>query len=227
MTPENTEREMRDHTRGTRSLVLTLTAALCLVATSALADVKDTVQQQCGQCHRLTEGASSTGKAPDLHFAGNKFRPEWLAAFLAKPTPIRHTKYGTLEKGEDPCQAKVTAEQAKMVADYLLTLKLAKVASGIVEDGKAFSRRDEQKVRRLFEKDYGCFGCHQVKNPKGEVVGGISGPELVQAGLRLRGDWIYTYLRDTRSLIPPTRMPNLKLSEEDAKALAQYVTTFK
>lgn len=227
MTSDDTEREMRDDEHGCRALVSGLAVAFCLVAVPVMANVKETVQQQCGQCHRLTEGSSSTGKAPDLHFAGNKFRPEWLAAFLAKPTPIRHTKYGTLEKGEDLCQAKLTAEQAKAVADHLLTLKVARVTSGVIEDEKAFGRREEQKVRKLFEKDLACFGCHQVKNVKGAVVGGISGPELAQAGLRLRGDWIYSYLRDTKALIPYSRMPNFKLSEEDARAIAQYVTTFK
>jgi mono/diheme cytochrome c family protein len=218
---------MRDFKRAFELLLLILATLLGLLATLARAEVKEMVQQQCGQCHRLSEAAASTGKGPDLHYAGNKLKADWLAGFLPKPAPIRQTRYGTLEKGEDPCQAKLTAEQAKTVADHLLTLKVSIVPTGVVEDGKAFDRRGEQKVRRLFEKDYACFGCHQVKNPKGGVTGGISGPNLAQAGMRMRGDWIYAYLINTKTIIPNTRMPNLKLSEEEAKLIAQHVTTFR
>jgi mono/diheme cytochrome c family protein len=218
---------MTDSKRAVELLLPILTGILCLLWTLAQAEGKETVGQQCGQCHRLSEAGASTGKGPDLHYAGNKLKPDWLVPFLAKPTPIRQTRYGTLQKGEEPCQAKLTAEQAKSVADHLLTLKVSIVPAGAVEDGKGFDRRGEQKVRRLFEKDYACFGCHQVRNPKGGVTGGISGPNLVQAGMRMRGDWIYAYLLNTRNIIPNTRMPNLKLSDEEARLIAQYVTTFK
>src|SRR5690606_32633516 len=100
------------------------------------------VKDQCAACHALAAPDPAAGpaeraqrKAPPLHFAGNKFRAEWLAAWLEKPSRIRpagvfppalakSTPEGdVVDPAALPAHPALPAEQAQAVAGYLMTLK--------------------------------------------------------------------------------------------------------
>ena len=79
-----------------------------------------------------------------------------------------------------------------------------------------------ERGERLYTNKYGCNGCHRI----GEE-GGVVGPALDRAGFRLNHTWIYRWIKDPQSMKPETRMPNLGLSDPDAKAIAMYVGTLR
>lgn len=186
--------------------------------------------KNCGGCH-LTTGPNTDKtfedklkrKGPDLWFAGSKFKMDWLEAWLQNPKPIRQMEYNSIEKKNPGNHPKLSDKDAHQVAEYLNTLKSKDVAEKVIEDGKP---NIQGKI--VFEKKQGCYGCHPVMKA-GKVVGGLSGPSLVDAGKRLRGDWIYAYLKNPKALIPVKRMPTYEgiLNDNDMKAAAQYITTFK
>jgi len=76
--------------------------------------------------------------------------------------------------------------------------------------------------RRLYQNKYGCNACHRV----GEE-GGVVGPALDRAGFRLNPTWVFRWVKYPQSLKPETRMPNLGLSDQDAKAVTMYLATLK
>ena len=76
--------------------------------------------------------------------------------------------------------------------------------------------------KRLYSNKYGCNACHRV----GEA-GGIVGPALDRAGFRLNGTWVFRWVKYPQALKPETRMPNLGLSDQDAKAVTMYLATLK
>ena len=186
--------------------------------------------KNCGGCH-LTTGPNTDKsfddklkrKGPDLWFAGSKFKKDWLAGWLKDPKPVRLMEYNSIEKKNPGNHPKLSDKDAHQVAEYLNTLKSKDVAEKVIEDGKP---NIQGKI--AFEKKQGCYGCHPVMKA-GKVVGGLSGPSLVDAGKRLRGDWIYAYLKNPKALIPVKRMPTYEgiLNDNDMKAVAQYITTFK
>lgn len=186
--------------------------------------------KNCGGCH-LTTGPNTDKtfedklkrKGPDLWFAGSKFKLDWLEAWLQNPKPIRQMEYNSIEKKNPGNHPKLSDKDAHQVAEYLNTLKSKDVAEKVIEDGKP---NIQGKI--AFEKKQGCYGCHPVMKA-GKVVGGLSGPSFVDAGKRLRGDWIYAYLKNPKALIPVKRMPTYDgiLNDNDMKAVAQYITTFK
>src|SRR5665647_1027581 len=67
--------------------------ALPLVASAA--DEMTILQKDCVTCHNLKGPAPQTlqalwdRKGPDLFYAGNKYRREWLVEWLQKPKRIR------------------------------------------------------------------------------------------------------------------------------------------
>ncbi len=87
----------------------------------------------------------------------------------------------------------------------------AEEAAQLVETGK-----------RLYFNKYGCNGCHRI----GEE-GGTVGPALDRAGFRLNAAWMYRWIKYPQSMKPETRMPNLGLSDDDAKAVTMYLATLR
>ena len=206
------------------SVVVAVGVGAVLAAPGNLfADGKATfAAKKCGSCHSL-----AAAKASNLSYAGSKYQAAWLEAWLAKPTPIRQVKWGTLDKGTTS-HAALSAAEAKDVAAYLATLTDAKVAKGVVPAGAA---KGATRVRGklLFEKKQGCYGCHHVKNSSGKVTGGFSGPSLVDAGDRLQADWIVAYLKNPEHFFPETMSPNYskRFNEKEMENLAQYMMGFK
>ncbi len=100
----------------------------------AVEDGMAVLRHQCSSCHNLTGPAPSdlkglwARKGPDLFYAGNKYRREWLEAWLQKPTRIRpagmfymdHIRPGPKRDMIDaaglPEHVRLDASQAKAVA---------------------------------------------------------------------------------------------------------------
>ena len=195
----------------------------------------------CAACHAvlgpvplLAVAAREAERGPALWDAGNKFRPAWLRTWLEKPTLIRQVRYGTLEKGTNPHPA-LRAEEAEAIAAYLLTLRDPGVPTGLIPSGPP-PKPVERRALILFLKKQPCYACHQVRIRKDQnvtprVVGGFTGPSLVEAGRRLNGDWVYAFLKDTPRYSPNGRMPffgdrpETRFSEQDYRDLAAFVAS--
>jgi mono/diheme cytochrome c family protein len=76
--------------------------------------------------------------------------------------------------------------------------------------------------KRLYANKYGCNGCHRLGEEGGKV-----GPALDRAGFRLNSTWVYRWIKYPQAMKPETRMPNLGLSDADAKAVTMYLTTLR
>ena len=75
---------------------------------------------------------------------------------------------------------------------------------------------------RLYENKYGCNGCHSVNDQ-----GGLVGPPLDRAGFRLNGTWVYRWIMYPQAMKKKTRMPNLGISDADARAITMYLGTLR
>jgi len=79
-----------------------------------------------------------------------------------------------------------------------------------------------ERGKQLYSNKYGCNACHSVAD-----VGGVVGPALDRAGFRLNGTWIFRWVKYPQAMKPDTRMPNLGLSDDDAKAVTRYLATLQ
>jgi len=114
-------------------------------------------------------------------------------------------------------------EKAKAAeANFSARPKFAAVARPdlTMKPGQAVKLSDDG--RRLYMNKYGCHACHRV----GET-GGVVGPALDRAGFRLNSTWVYRWIKYPQSMKPDTRMPNLGLTDSDAKAIVMYVGTLR
>lgn len=195
----------------------------------SLADGKGIfADKNCGGCHQasgrvtvktLEDNLKQNG--PELWYSGNKFKKAWLVEWLEAPVPIRPIKFNSVtEKNTDKHPALSNAE-AKEVADYLMTLKAKEVKAGVVEE------KATALGKNMFVKKYGCVGCHVLPDKAGAPkFGGLSGPDLSQAGKRLKGDWVYAYLKYPAAFQPIRRMPIFAgiIPEDEMKVIAGFIT---
>lgn len=185
---------------------------------------------QCQTCHYTEGPARETSisdqlakKGPELWYAGSKFRRTWLESWLQDPKPIRLLKYNSLDEKNTQDHAKLSAEDAAAVSEFLMSLKSDTVQDLGIEPKKNI------KGRRVFLKKAPCAGCHQFPNRRKGNSGGLTGPSLVGARERLNPDWIYAYLKNPEAFKPIRAMPvfSEKLSEKDILNLAIHVANFK
>jgi mono/diheme cytochrome c family protein len=221
-----------------RRSVSTLLVLIGLAGTAARAADEGSaiLTQRCAGCHNLTGPAPKTlkelwaRKAPDLFYAGNKYRAEWLRAWLQKPTRIRvagefyadHVRSGAKSDEVDPATLEphpsLSAADADAVTQALMRLKAHDdlIAAEKIEPGSISKSMGEM----AFDKFLGCMACHEVE----PGYGGASGPELYTAGRRLQPEFIASYIRSPQAWDPKIWMPNKRVSDANIQKMVHYLS---
>lgn len=192
---------------------------------------KELTQEQCAGCHALnaTEDLRSQRTAPPLHYAGNKFREEWLVRWLQQPERLRpagyypptHTRSGPDGDQIDPtalsAHPAVDGDTAQQVAGYLMTLRSrdALVEQDTYQPGTVAMRMGMMDFRKF----KGCDACHQDAADHG----GISGPELYTAGQRLQPAFISSYIASPVAWDAQSMMPVMEMNDAAVHKLVHYL----
>jgi mono/diheme cytochrome c family protein len=131
-------------------------------------------------------------------------------------------KKGTEEK-EALVAAKKDLDKAKTaLTNFSARPKLAAITRPDLTLDSDQAAKLAETGKRLYLNKYGCNACHQVG-----AAGGVVGPGLDRSGFRLNSAWVYRWIKYPQSMKPDTRMPNLGLSDSDAKAVTMYLSTLK
>jgi mono/diheme cytochrome c family protein len=74
----------------------------------------------------------------------------------------------------------------------------------------------------------GCVACHMTKDfPKDGVKRNDFGPDLSTVGSKTTLAWLYTWLKDPYHYWEGTRMPSLRLSDQEAADIAAYLASLR
>jgi cbb3-type cytochrome oxidase cytochrome c subunit len=175
----------------------------------------------CYACHRIEWFPVTRKPGPPLAALPSKTRPEWAAPWIANPKAFRkdarmprafHLENSVSKEWDAAAVAAVTA----FLFANAKPLDLPPPPPGDAAVGK-----------ELFTTK-GCLGCHAVSGIEGaEHAWSDFGPILDGVGTKLAPAWIYAWIRDPRSMWPETRMPDLRLTEEEAAHITAYLTTLR
>ncbi|MBN4076734.1 c-type cytochrome [Mariprofundus ferrooxydans] len=224
--------------RLTRSLSVVAAAFVLLYSTSAaagsFAGFKVIEKMQCATCHNLSGevGLKTAGlwrKGPDLYYAGNKYRENWVSKWLQNPKRIRpagiyyfdHVESGKkmdmIRKTSFEDHIRLNAKDAKNVA---LALAEMRGKNALVRTEKYDSEITAGALGELmFDKVNGCMACHRIDAD----YGGLSGPEIFTAGERLKPEFMLSYVRDPQAWDHNSMMPAREMTEEDRQKLVNYM----
>ena len=88
---------------------------------------------------------------------------------------------------------------------------------------------DIAKGKKLVET-IGCKGCHgfadgEFSTPLGKSKDLV--PNLKDVAAKVVGpQWVYHWLKNPRGYSPDTRMPSLRLSDDEALSITNYLMSF-
>ena len=91
--------------------------------------------------------------------------------------------------------------------------------------------KGDGKNGELLVSSLGCFGCHQItpdplnQETSIETLRREQGPNLVGTGSKTSLNWIYSWLKDPQKYSSSTRMPNLRLTNQEAADIASYLSS--
>ncbi len=212
---------------------LLIVLALAAAPTAAAEPVKDLLRERCAGCHDLSGPAAASvaelraRKGPDLFYAGNKYRADWMVGWLQKPERIRpagvfyrdHIKPGVKRDEIDVATLKshpaLNATDAAAATKALMGLK----ANSKLLSAETFVAGPSPMGEMSFEKFYGCMGCHQIE----PGFGGQSGPQVYTAGRRLTPAFMVSFIRDPQAWNPKSLMPNKHVPEANIPKLVNFL----
>ena len=173
--------------------------------------------RRCARCHEPDEkriGESAFGEldaaGPDLRTIGARSHAGWLAAWLADPRRIRPD--ATMPKFA------LSAQDTQDLAVWLASFGSPMAAPPFPAEAAAIGRT------RFRER--GCVACHRAPDDKLAEAPGTPLGDRIDLGF-VASKWqpvaLVEYLKDPRGNYQHVRMPDLRLSPDDAQALAAYL----
>jgi mono/diheme cytochrome c family protein/cytochrome c2 len=172
-------------------------------------------EMRCAACHKSSKSASLPERlAPSLLDVGSRISPEYLQSFIASPSQAHpgSTMPDMLSKETPEQKAKI----AQSISHFLIAQSTKPTESQPVA-------ATEKKLGQELFHTVGCVTCHSPRD--------IAGKETVKEGVVDLGHVKAKYSQSSLSefLFQPTkvrpsgRMPDMKLTPVEAKAVASYL----
>ncbi len=187
---------------------------------------KDILQQNCVQCHRLEgrPGSRFNLKAPDLIWAGSKYRRPWLIDWLTGKEAPLYAKGYRWDLSEAPSKHPVvSASEANAIADYFAAHnKDPRVKVGAYDLSKV--TKFEASFGGMAFKAHACLGCHTI-NEDGKIIGGPQSTALQASGQRYDQDWLFRFGLNPQDFVPHSGEFLADATEPQLRAVIGYLMT--
>ncbi|MDH3256092.1 MAG: c-type cytochrome [Nitrospinota bacterium] len=184
------------------------------------------IKEQCTACHRVTGGAKSRFelKAPDLMWAGVKFKRPWLVSFLKGNEKNVYQKNYRWDLSREPVKhIALSNEEAEAVADYIKKHLVDPRVKKDAIDLTHFTELQASFGKQLFI-DHSCTGCHQIMD-NGKAVGGLQSATFFNSGKRLKKDWILRFNSNPPDFVPHSGEFVADVSELGLHYVTGYLAT--
>ena len=179
------------------------------------------IENGCYGCHEIKGYTDLPKIGPQLANISLKTTPTWIYNWVKNPKEYNpHTRMPNFKLSDEEAEA-VTAYLVDVSSKSNFSFQSAKgaYAGGNVERGK-----------QVFET-VGCQACHVAGSmTKVRETRGTSydiAPELSRVGSKVNPDWIYDWIRNPRHYNPTTKMPSLRLSDNEAKDIVSFLMSMR
>lgn len=173
----------------------------------------------CYGCHKV-QGFDRWKVGPGLTHVQSKLEQDWIVRWLQNPKEFRPStkmpRIFHLSNTSDPASAEKNNVAIAGIAAYLM--KNSDPISLTPPPVKGEAEKGEKLVQTL-----GCTGCHTVAGK----AANDHGPELSGLGSKVKAEWLYTWIKNPKSYHAETRMPSLRLSDEEASHITAYLLSFR
>jgi cbb3-type cytochrome oxidase cytochrome c subunit len=181
----------------------------------------------CYGCHQIEKYEDRSRVGPSLRHVADKVSPEWAYHWLNDPKAFReHTWMPSFFNQSNNADMKErTDQEAGAMIQYLI-----KESSDFKKPHSTMPTGNPERGLEL-ANSLGCQGCHMLEGesyPDKLTLNSLrrqQGPNLTGLGTKTTALWVYNWLKDPKSYHPETRMPNLRLSDQEAADTAAYLVS--
>ena len=113
-----------------------------------------------------------------------------------------------------------SAKSKRPVRPALTRSDSASFSKWFAEKGQEKEQVDTGKLLVMNKKS--CLGCHQLNDEGGRI-----GPNLSRSSINYKPEWVYAWIFNPQIFRPDTKMPNLGLEPEEARAIASFLASFQ
>jgi len=186
----------------------------------------------CFGCHKIPGYENVRKVGPDLSTISGKLTKDWVKKWLANPKEFKsearmpqfwwNSNNSGNSNGVD--WDKRNAAEINAITEFLWANSKpqqlpAGRTGGNIEAGK-------QIVESV-----GCFGCHAI-GPIKEVatqsqIRRRHGYNLASQGSKVTQSWLYNWVKDPSQVWPNTKMPSLRLTDQEATDVSAYIASLK
>ena len=180
----------------------------------------------CFRCHEIDYAAfrDLPRPGPSLDAVAAKTEPGWAYRWISAPREFRPTTWMPhfffLKNvvGDDNLERQ-RIEIASMVA-YLWD-------KSADPEYPAPPAGDASRGEELFNA-VGCTGCHLLDGAASRddyfpTINRMHGPNLVNTGSKVDAGWLFAWLKDPKQHSPTTRMPRLRLTDQEAADITAWL----
>jgi cbb3-type cytochrome oxidase cytochrome c subunit len=173
----------------------------------------------CYACHKLAWFPVTRKPGPTLSKLASKTTKDWAGGWLRNPKSFRpKTPMPRFFHLENQVSKAWDDNLIAAVAQYLF-------ANAVPVELPAPPAGDAENGKKLFTVR-GCLGCHEVSGIEGSGHDWSNfGPALDGAAGKLKPEWIFAWIQDPKSMWPETKMPDLRLTPEEAADVTAYLMT--
>ena len=178
----------------------------------------------CPNCH-LVDGYEDLPRVgPYLRRISAKVDPAWLVRWVTNPHQYRpKTRMPNFMFNQDEAVAVAAylLEASKAESDQWLESRPA--PTGIDPSNAALVAQGRDVIDNV-----GCRACHGIAPGESPALLGENkdiAPNLSNIAEKTDARWIYYWLKGPRDFSPVSRMPSLRLSDDEARAVASFLLT--
>lgn len=181
----------------------------------------------CYGCHNIDRYKNWPKTGPDLTKVSSKLSEEWVYRWIQNPRSFReHTWMPTFfnqSNTNDPRSLARTNQEIHAMVHYLFESSKEFPLTSMPEGN---SERGKEIVASI-----GCFACHQIESPDvpttRDSLRREHGPNFTGIGSKTSKEWIFNWLKNPSRYHRETKMPSLRLSDQEAADVTSYLSSLK
>jgi cytochrome c2/flagellar biosynthesis chaperone FliJ len=176
------------------------------------------ITRGCVGCHKVKNLEGLTKAGPDLIRVKGKLKKEFVEKWVWSPKSFNPAArmpsfFQQTNNSDEESLAKTKAELHAIV-EYLYE------HSGNYTPNEMPGAGSVANGKKLF-KEVGCLACHGIEDVTSHHAD--FAPDLSGTGSKLSAAFVYTWIKNPRHFNPETRMPSLRLSNQEASDITAYL----
>ena len=180
----------------------------------------------CFGCHQI-DGFEKTPKpGPGLRKIATKTTKEFAFKWIYEPRSFRENTwmphFFKQLNSQDSESLIRTDQEIHAIVTYLFNRSTEFKMERLPNKGNADNGR-------MLVNSLGCLGCHSSEGEAPVELKSVNsirrehGPNLIKLGSKTNQRWIYNWVQEPQRYHPASKMPNLRLSKQEAADISSYL----